>query len=143
MSLQHASAIGIDAERLAAARLAAARSSSLTEALDAASRALTGDGAAELAPGLTALIRRGEATTNRATSAYSLNQHAPLKCWHHCLQADCTAVPRLTHIIIRLPRTATCSSDWWQLAAKTLLNPHTIVRPSSCWSSSDCGLSHV
>lgn len=59
--LQHASAIGIDAERLAAARLAAARASSLTEALDAASRAITADAAVELAPGLAALVRRGEA----------------------------------------------------------------------------------
>lgn len=58
--LQHAAAVGIDAERLTAARLAAARASTLTEALDAAARAVTPAAAAEMAPGLAALIRRGE-----------------------------------------------------------------------------------
>lgn len=59
--LQHAAAVGIDAERLTAARLAAARASTLTEALDAAARAVTpAAAAAEMAPGLAALIRRGE-----------------------------------------------------------------------------------
>eukprot|EP00878_Enallax_costatus_P009355 GHUV01009777.1.p1 GENE.GHUV01009777.1~~GHUV01009777.1.p1 ORF type:complete len:703 (+),score=264.85 GHUV01009777.1:111-2219(+) len=66
---QHASAIGIDAERLAAARLAAARASSLTEALDAASRALTADAFGELAPGLAALIRRGVGLSTKAGTA--------------------------------------------------------------------------
>lgn len=56
---QHAEAAGIDADQLAAARLAASRSSSISEALEAAGRALSGAAAVQLGPALAELIRRG------------------------------------------------------------------------------------
>ncbi|WIA23756.1 hypothetical protein OEZ85_000433 [Tetradesmus obliquus] len=66
---QHAESIGLDADQLAAARLAAARSSSITEALDAASRALTGPAAVEMAPALADLVRRGVGLSSKVGAA--------------------------------------------------------------------------
>ncbi|KAF6252864.1 armadillo-type protein [Scenedesmus sp. NREL 46B-D3] len=66
---QHAESVGLDSDQLAAARLAAARSSSITEALDAASRALTGPAALEMAPALADLVRRGVGLNSKVGTA--------------------------------------------------------------------------